>query len=137
MTNAEMILEGQLRQCYGRVVYSHKTHEKCADILLNCHKKIQWAQIILSALIASALLTKLFNLPLLVEYEKIGVLLTTFCSTGLVILNYYTNAYDLGMIAQKHRQASLDLWFIREKYFSLLTDLRIGESKLDIFLAQR
>ena len=28
------ILEGQLRECYGRTVYSHKTHEKCADILL-------------------------------------------------------------------------------------------------------
>ena len=28
------ILEGQLRECFGRVVYSHKTHEKCADILL-------------------------------------------------------------------------------------------------------
>lgn len=28
------VLEGQLRECYGRVVYSHKTHEKCADILL-------------------------------------------------------------------------------------------------------
>lgn len=27
------ILEGQLRECYGRVVYTHKTHEKCADIL--------------------------------------------------------------------------------------------------------
>lgn len=28
------ILEGQLRESFGRVVYSHKTHEKCADILL-------------------------------------------------------------------------------------------------------
>ena len=29
------ILEGQLREAYGRVVYSHKTHQKCADILLS------------------------------------------------------------------------------------------------------
>ncbi|WP_415059292.1 hypothetical protein, partial [Haliea salexigens] len=29
------VLEGQLRECYGRVVYSHKTHEKCSDILLS------------------------------------------------------------------------------------------------------
>ena len=26
------VLEGQLREMYGRVVYSHKTHEKCADM---------------------------------------------------------------------------------------------------------
>ena len=33
------ILEGQLRECYGRVVYSHKTHEKCADILEILNKR--------------------------------------------------------------------------------------------------
>lgn len=36
------ILEGQLRESYGRVVYSHKTHEKCADILLT---RQQWIRI--------------------------------------------------------------------------------------------
>lgn len=44
------ILEGQLRECYGRVVYSHKTHEKCADILLFRLGIIRVSQIILSAL---------------------------------------------------------------------------------------
>ena len=34
-------LEGQLREQYGRVVYSHKTHEKCADILLKRHDRIR------------------------------------------------------------------------------------------------
>ena len=34
MTNEEKILEGQLRECYGRVVYTHKTHEKPADALI-------------------------------------------------------------------------------------------------------
>ena len=31
-TNSNLLLESQLRECFGRVVYSHKTHEKCADI---------------------------------------------------------------------------------------------------------
>lgn len=42
MTDAEQILEGQLRECYGRVVYTHKTQEKCADILLKRHSCIKW-----------------------------------------------------------------------------------------------
>jgi hypothetical protein len=33
--DSRAILEGQLRECFGRVVYSHKAHEKCADILLS------------------------------------------------------------------------------------------------------
>src|ERR1051325_7226899 len=44
------ILEGQLRECYGRVVYSHKTHEKCADILLQRLATIKMWQIVLSAM---------------------------------------------------------------------------------------
>ena len=43
------VLEGQLRECYGRVVYSHKTHEKCADILLERQGHIKLAQLSISA----------------------------------------------------------------------------------------
>jgi hypothetical protein len=42
-------LEAQLRECFGRVAYSHKAHEKCAD---SCHVKLsrlKIAQIALSA----------------------------------------------------------------------------------------
>ena len=47
------ILEGQLRECFGRVVYSHKTHEKCADMLLSRLARIKLWQIILSAITES------------------------------------------------------------------------------------
>ncbi|HFN4795688.1 TPA: hypothetical protein ACHF5Y_005766, partial [Pseudomonas aeruginosa] len=61
MTDNEKILEGQLRECYGRVVYSHKTHEKCADILFERHKQIKLCQIILSALVTGGLIAALFD----------------------------------------------------------------------------
>jgi hypothetical protein len=32
-------LEAQIRECFGRVVYSTKTHEKCAD---NSMEKLRW-----------------------------------------------------------------------------------------------
>jgi hypothetical protein len=131
MTNAEMVLEGQLRECYGRVVYSHKTHEKCADILLELHKKIKLVQIILSALVTGGLLTTLFEFSALAEFKKFGTLIVVLLSTILLVLNSYTKDYDLGEIAQKHRQAGADLWVIREKYLSLLTDLRMGGASLD------
>ena len=37
----------------------------------------------------------------------------------------------MGEIAQKHRQAAADIWLVREKYLSLLTDLRAGALSLD------
>ena len=53
------------------------------------------------------------------------------------LLNAYTKDYDLGQIAQKHRQTGSELWRIREKYLDLLTDLRIGDSDLGAYRERR
>ncbi|CAO3958969.1 SLATT domain-containing protein [Achromobacter mucicolens] len=114
-------LEGQLRECYGRVVYSHKTHEKCADILLSRHNCIKFWQIALSAIVTGGIASTLYE-----DWKVVTTVVTTVLSTILLALNAYTKDYDLGEIAQKHRQAGSDLWIIREKYLSLLTDIRTG-----------
>ena len=121
MNDPQIVLEGQLRECYGRVVYTHKTHEKCADILFTCHKRIKFWQIALSALVTGGILTTLFP-----DYKAPATAFSAICSTILLALNSYTKDYDLGEIAQKHRRAAADLWSIREAYLSLLTDIRVG-----------
>jgi hypothetical protein len=55
----------------------------------------------------------------------------------LLALNAYTKNYDLGEIAQKHRQAGSNLWIIREKYLSLLTDIRVGDVELGLIRTRR
>ena len=122
MTDGYEVLEGQIRECYGRVVYTHKTHEKCADLLLGRHKLIKLSQIGLSALVTGGILSSLLP-DLQVEATAVSALL----STALLALNSYTKDYDLGEIAQKHRQAAADIWLVRERYLSLLTDLRAGD----------
>lgn len=116
-----IILEAQIRECFGRVVYSHKTHEKCADILLSRLSKIKLWQIILSAITTAGFIAALF------DTGKAGIIIGIIVSTSLLILNAYTKNYDLGEISQKHKQAATDLWLIREKYLSLLTELAMGE----------
>jgi len=118
------IIEGQLRECYGRVVYSHKTHEKCADILLGRLSTLKLWQIILSALTTGGFVSTFFG------SGEIGAGIGVFISTVLLVLNAYTKNYDLGELAQKHKQAANEIWLIREKYLSLLTDLAVGENPL-------
>ena len=137
MTEEEKVLEGQLRECYGRVVYTHKTHEKCADILLERDSCIKWLQIILSAIIAGGVIAMLFDFENLSEYKKISEFVTAIISTVLLVLNAYTKGYDLGAIAQKHRQAGADLWIIRERYLSLLTDLKMNQQSIKDICTQR
>src|SRR5207302_1150583 len=58
---ARYVLEGQLRESYAHVVYSHKTHEKCADILLHRLSTIKLWQIILSALTTGGFISTFFG----------------------------------------------------------------------------
>lgn len=135
MTNEEKTLEGQLRECYGRVVYTHKTHEKHADDLIKQNSCIKWGQIILSAIIAGGVITMLFEFcP---EYKKIAEVIVAIISTILLVLNSYTKDYDLGTIAQKHRQVAAEIWLIREKYLTLLTALRMKQLSVDEICSQR
>jgi hypothetical protein len=117
MTKTLSAIEGQLRECYGRAVYSHKTHEKCADILLIRLARIKLIQIILSAITTGSFLTTLLGTG------KEAVVIGIVVSTALLVLNAYAKNYDLGELAQKHKQAANDIWLIREQYLSLLTDL--------------
>jgi len=129
--DSRSIFEGQLRECFGRVVYSHKTHEKCADILLSRRSRIKLWQIVLSAITTGGFIATV------VGVGKIGALVGIVVSTTLLVLNAYTKNYDLGELAQKHRQAAADLWLIRERYLSLITDLRMGEKPIEILQKER
>ena len=119
------LIEGQVRECYGRVVYSHKTHEKCADILLKRLGNIKLWQIVLSSITTAGFIAVIFGAG------PVGAAIGVLVSTTLLVLNAYTKDYDLGELAQKHRQAAADLWLIREKYLALVTDLRVGEESLE------
>ena len=128
---SRQILEGQLRECYGRVVYSHKTHEKCADILLGRLSKIKFWQIALAALTTGSFIITFFG------SGKCGAAIGVAISTALLVLNAYTKNYDLGELAQKHKQAANEIWLIREQYLSLLVDLAMGQKPLEALQIER
>ena len=130
-THPRKLLEAQLRECFGRVVYSHKTHEKCADILLSQLAWIKSGQIALSAITTGGCIAVVFGVG------GVGAVISSIVAATLLALNTYTKDYDLGELSQKHRQAAADLWKIRERYLSLITDLRIGEDSIESLVAGR
>lgn len=124
-SQAKKILEAQLRELYGRAVWTHKTQEKCADILRARNHKMKIIQIILSALTTTGILITVFG-----EDEVIGVI-SAILSAILFTITAYFQKYDLGEIAQKHSESASDIWNIREQYLSLLTDLNSGTLSLE------
>lgn len=111
------ILEAQIRECFGRVVYSHKTHEKCADILLTRLSWLKHTQIALSVLVSGSLLTEMFG-----NHPSKGIVPTAL-STVLVFINLYFKNYNFGQMAQAHKETADRLWNVRESYLSVLADL--------------
>jgi len=125
------LLEAQIREIYARVVWTHKTQEKCADIILKRHVRIKITQIILSAITTTGILVAVFG-----ENTLVGII-SAVLSAALFGLNTYTKDYDLGEIAQKHTSAASDLWNVRENYLSLLTDLKINKLTIDEITKRR
>lgn len=112
ITNLQVI-----RESFGRVVYSHKTYEKAAEIEENKNKKVKWLNIALTTLTSSSL---------------IGTIITN--QTVLLYLSAVLSAVTLGFIifqlsfspaekAEKHRYIAKELWYVREKYINLMTDI--------------
>ena len=118
-------IEDQLRELYGRVAYSHKTHIIQASLELQTQSHVNLAEISLSAITTTGLIFVLLGTG------TWGVALATLASTALLGLILYTKDYDLGKIAEQHKRSADELWHIRERYLSLLTDLKGKDSDDD------
>lgn len=113
--------ESQIRECYGRCAYTHKTHEKMAERLHVRHKRGKWANIVLSALITGGAVSVIFSKGSV--WEGYAGYATAFLSILSLIFNAYLKDLDPGALAQRHREAASDIWNVREAYLSLITDI--------------
>lgn len=126
-----IVINDQIRECYGKVVYTHKSHEKEADIYFQRLHWLKIAQIMLSAITTGGLIVTLIG------EGKAATVLAALASTALLILTTYTKNLDLGELAQKHSDVAIRLWNIRESYLSLLTDIASGGMTLSTVQERR
>ena len=125
MTEEAKLLESQIREIYGRVVYTHKTHEKCADVLKTRNDRLKFAEISLSAATTTTVLAVLLG------DGKVFQFIAALCSTISLGITLYSKDFNLLAIAEKHKQAALNILEIREKLLSLLVDIRIGNKTME------
>jgi hypothetical protein len=123
--------ESQIRELYGRVAYTHKTHEKMAERKAALQHSIKLIQIVLSAISATGAVS------VLVTDAAWAKVVTVLFATATLVVSAYVKDLDPGALAQKHRQIAADLWNIREAYLSLLTDLRDEAQSLEDLKGRR
>ena len=123
--------EAQVRECFGRVAYSHKTHEKCADSLQAKLRLLKNTQIALSVVVSGTLIVTV------VGHDAWSKIIATVLSAVLAGINLYFKNYNYGELAQDHKEAADQLWNIRESYLSLLTDMATGAVSMEKAMERR
>ncbi len=117
-------LLAQVRESFGRVVYSHKTHEKQADISFS---RYQWQQGILIALTAvssGTFLTLVFGLFGNSMWTNLA---TSFCALLVSWMSLGAKTFKFDETSAAHRDIASKLWDVRESYISLIADMMSGE----------
>lgn len=109
-------LKVQVREAYGRLVYTYTTHLKQVDQLTNKNQKIKYWQIGLSAISTGGFLGALITNQIIMTW--IGGIV----SAALLALNLFFKDFNIADDIKKHRGTADDLWIVRERYISLLTD---------------
>lgn len=106
-----------IRESFGRVVYSHKTYEKDAEIEGMKSSCFKWLNLIVLILGSGGLLSTLITDQkcLLI----IGSILT-FVGLGLAVFQMSFNPEEK---AYKYKQTAHQLWQVREQYTCLIADI--------------
>src|SRR3954453_20251179 len=84
-------LESQVRECFARCAYSHKTHERMADRQASRLWWVKWAQIVLAALTAAGAIGVILS-----KDNPVYPYATLAISVVSLILNSYMKDLDPG-----------------------------------------
>lgn len=122
-TGRESYLLAQVREAFGRVVYSHKTHEKQADI---CFTRYRWQQGLLVAFTAISTGTFLASVLGLLGNAALTSLATSAIALVVSALSLASKSFKFSEESAMHRDIASRLWDVRESYLSLITDLMTG-----------
>ncbi len=117
--NSQVHREGlkiQIKEAYGRVVYTYTAHWKMVDALTTKNRRIKYVQIMLSAISTGGFIGSI------ITNETALTCIGGIFSTLLLALNLYFKDFNLNADITKHSAAANALWSIREAYVSLLTD---------------
>lgn len=119
-------IESVLRHRYGRLVYTHKTHEKDREISSRKSSRVRWFNVLLTAATALSLVAAAWSDEAWVEWLAgvIGVITAAFA--------IYQLSFDHDTDAERHRSAAKDLLTLRDQLETLIGDLRSGLSEIEV-----
>ncbi|MFD6309771.1 SLATT domain-containing protein [Streptomyces nigra] len=115
-----------IRESFGRVVYSHKAHEKARELEASKADQAKWINIVLVTLTSGTLLTSV------ITDQRILLYISSGASALALAFTVFQLSFTPEKVAEQHRAAAKELWYIRELYLHLLTDIQADPQSVDI-----
>lgn len=103
-----------IREIYGRVVWSHKTHEKERELNTKKARRDRWINVVLMALTTTGVLA---SIPLGTEWVTFVAAVLAFISTGFAI---YQISFSPEIEVHQQRQAAKALLIERDRLVLLI-----------------
>jgi hypothetical protein len=111
-------LEGLVRESYIAIMWTHKVHEKQADIYLFQFRIMEWIKIVVSALTSCGIISIVFTDQLWIK------VVSAIISFSLVVINTAFKSFSTQELYMIHKNAANTLLIIRDKYRHLLLEIR-------------
>lgn len=111
-------IEEQLRQMLGMSVWSHKIHQKQAQIYDDNKNKLEFINIIVLMLAIVCIMLNIF-----IEEEFLNFIVLAFVIVSALI-SVYLKSCDFKGLHQNHRNSAVDLFSLKEDIISTLCDIK-------------
>ncbi|XGV94286.1 MAG: SLATT domain-containing protein (plasmid) [Leptolyngbya sp. BL-A-14] len=109
-----------IRESFGRVVYTHKTHLKMIDQLNQRNYWIKVANLAALVLTTGGILTPIYDAS---PFKTVIIALTAAFALAVAV---YQLSFDPALEIEAHRKCAKQLWVIREAYINLIADIKDG-----------
>jgi hypothetical protein len=118
MSDALEALENVVRNSFAGVVWTHKIHEKQADIYVNRYKWLEITRIVTASLTSAGVVSSIFFDPIWVK------LISAIISFISALISMLFKSFCIQDSCVNHKKAALELLVIRDKYQHLLLSIR-------------
>ncbi|MBP9996458.1 MAG: SLATT domain-containing protein [Lachnospiraceae bacterium] len=121
----QKILLDVVRQNYASVVWTHKTHEKQAEIYAKEYKCLETINIIVAALTSCGIITICFYTNIIAQ------VLTAVASFITLGITAYFKSFDLRTLEVRNKAAANQFIGIRNELLNVIANIKYEKNELD------
>lgn len=121
-----IILESAVRDVYDKVVWTHKAHEKQADIYATKYKRMETLRIFLSTVTSVGILTVIFRDELWLK------ILSSVVSLASTFISSFFKSFDLHSMFAQHKTAANSLLPFRDEFELLILRINLKMDSVEV-----